>query len=333
MAIRHLDEHWNGKGHPTGLKGEQISMLGRILGISQTVEVFFAKAGFAATREMLAVRKGEWFDPQLADVLLNTGADHALWQDLQDPNPDQMVAAWEPQENPRWADEETLDRVAEAFAQVVDAKSPWTFRHSQGVADISIGMATHLGLDAERLRWLRRTALLHDIGKLGVSNMILDKPGKLTDEEFAAIKRHPQHSEQILTRVALFADQALIAGSHHERLDGRGYHRGIPSGGLPLEARILMVADIFEALTAAHPYREGMPVEKVMGILEKDAGIAVCPDAFQALKVGWRRGTSQLESKHSWSNWIFWRVSWGPAIARPASRLKWGSVTLASFVR
>nr|MBA2643902.1 HD-GYP domain-containing protein [Solirubrobacterales bacterium] len=178
------------------------------------------------------------------------------------------------------ADEETLDRVSEAFAQVVDAKSPWTYRHSLGVARVAVAIAEVLNLPVQEVRDLRRAALLHDIGKLGVSNRILDKPAKLDESEWQAMRLHTEYSLRILHRVPAFRPLAEVAASHHERMDGRGYHRGIRAGELPLAARVLAVADVFEALTADRPYRAGMPVEKALGILHGDAGTAFCPEAL-----------------------------------------------------
>ena len=138
---------------------------------------------------------------------------------------------------------------------MIDAKSPFTSRHSERVAEIAVATATTLGFTDESLRDLRRAGLLHDIGKLAISNLILDKPGKLTVEEFEAVKRHPLVTEQILGRVSRFADIAGIAAAHHEKLDGSGYHRGIHGDELDPPARVLAVADIFEAMTADRPYR------------------------------------------------------------------------------
>ena len=129
----------------------------------------------------------------------------------------------------RIASEDDLDRVAQGFAMVIDSKSPFTAGHSDRVALFTDLIAEELGFDTAKRRWLRRAALLHDIGKLAISNTILDKPAKLTDEEFAIIKTHPAHSANILKGVAAFADMAAIAGGHHERLDGNGYPYG-PQG-------------------------------------------------------------------------------------------------------
>lgn len=141
-----------------------------------------------------------------------------------------------------------------------------------------------LDFDEHAFKGLSRTALLHDLGKLSISNTILDKPGRLTDKEFAAIRKHPEYSERILRRVEPFASLALAAGAHHERMDGRGYHKGIPAGTLPIEARLLAVADQFEALTATRPYREGMRPEDALALIGKDLGEGVCPISFAALE-------------------------------------------------
>ena len=129
---------------------------------------------------------------------------------------------------------------------------------------------------------LRRAALLHDIGKLPISNQILDKPGKLTDEEFAAIKTHPVHTLRILER-APRSRTGRPAANHHEKLDGSGYPYGLGRAQLSKLARILTVADIYEALTAVRPYRDAMEPEKAMAIMATDVGTKLCTDSFGAL--------------------------------------------------
>jgi putative nucleotidyltransferase with HDIG domain len=284
QAILDLDEHWNGKGHPYGRRGEEISLLGRIAGLAQTVEVFHTQRGAVAAWDMARARRGKWFDPQLVDLLMAVRTDEDFWQRLRMANLEQEVAACEPADQVRLADEALLDQLAEAFARVVDAKSPWTFLHSSGVAEISEGIATVLGYDPLSLRRVRQMGLLHDIGKLGVSNMILDKPGRLDDDEMVVLRRHPEHTHRILSRVGGFREFSDLAAAHHERIDGRGYHLGLAAGELPLPARILTVADIFEALSAARPYRPAVPQEQVLEIMRRDANVAICPMAFSALR-------------------------------------------------
>jgi HD-GYP domain-containing protein (c-di-GMP phosphodiesterase class II) len=283
-AIRSLDEHWDGRGQPIGLKGETIPLLGRIVGLAQTVEVFFTAYGVDAACEMAQERRGRWFDPDLVDALQAIRSDRTFWDRLSEEDAQAHVAALEPQERVLRADEGRLDRVAEAFARVIDAKSPWTYRHSEGVAEIAVGIGTLLGFSPGELRDLRRAALVHDIGKLGISNLILDRPGALTEEERAEIRRHPVLTQRILARMACFRDLADWASAHHERLDGRGYHRGLTGEELSIGSRVLVVADLCDALSAERPYRGPLPLDQVLEIMRRDVGTGICPDCFEALE-------------------------------------------------
>ena len=283
-AIRTLDEHWDGHGYPYNLAGEQIPLLGRIVCLAQTAEVFFAAAGPRAVFDVAAERRGSWFDPALVDALRSTRRDGEFWSSLGGHEPHRVIGAFEPEDRVQHADGERLDRIAEAFALIIDAKSPYTGRHSEGVARIAVSIADVLGYGPRALRDLRRAALLHDIGKLGVSNLILDKPGKLDDDEWAQMRRHPELTVRILERVGAFRDLAATAGAHHERLDGRGYHLGLRAEQLNREARILAVADVCEALSADRPYRDAMDPEQVRSIMRGDVGTAFCPEALGALE-------------------------------------------------
>ena len=131
--------------------------------------------------------------------------------------------------------------------------------------------------------------MLHDIGKLGVSNQVLDKPGGLDEGEWASIRRHPEQGEIILSRIGAFAELARIAGAHHERLDGKGYPRGLTAAAIDLETRIVTAADIFDALTAERPYRPAMSVERAFEMMARDVGAAIDPDCFRALQKGMAR--------------------------------------------
>ena len=282
-AIRSLDEHWDGRGMPLGIRGDAIPLLGRIVGLAQTVEVFASTFDVEAAMAVALERRGTWFDPLLVDVLRSFRRDQAFWANVLGPDPRSHLSGLEPEEQVLTADDAKLDLIAQAFARVIDAKSPYTFRHSEGVADLAVGIGRALGFDAEALRDLRRAALLHDIGKLGVSNRILDKPGRLTDDEMAQVRLHPQFTQRILERVAAFDGIVEIASSHHERLDGKGYHRGLDRSKLCPSSRVLAVADICEALTADRPYRAGLPWDRVLEILRKDSGVALCAESVEAL--------------------------------------------------
>jgi HD-GYP domain-containing protein (c-di-GMP phosphodiesterase class II) len=282
-AIRAVDEHWDGGGQPYSLERQEIPLLGRLVGLAETVEVFLSSYGAQAAFDMAVERRGRWFDPALVDALIGLRADGAFWHELMKGDELKLLAAWVPPDSVAVATDDYLDRVAEGFARVIDAKSPWTYCHSTGVADISAAVARSMGYGDSEIRTLRRAALLHDLGKLGVSNLILDKPGELTAQEQAIVRQHPEHTRQILMRVSGFRPLAELASSHHERLDGTGYHRGLDSRGLSRQSRILCTADICDALLATRPYRPGLPPERVVQIMRRQVGSGIDPDCFDAL--------------------------------------------------
>lgn len=282
-AIRNLDEHWDGTGQPDGLRGEEIPLLSRICKLAQTVDFFYNAFGPAHAEEEVRARRKIWFDPALVDVFLAEVRAGSMWKSLADPDLLHVVSRLEPADRVLAVTPERLDLTARAFARIIDAKSPFTYRHSERVADTAVVMTEYMEFPAPAVRDQRRAGLLHDIGKLGVSNRILDKPGSLTDAEYAQIKKHPKLTYDTLIRVTPFRGIANVAASHHEKLDGTGYHRGITGDSLSLSSRILTVADIFDALSQDRPYRPAMPLERVLDILKKESGEKLCTRCVDAL--------------------------------------------------
>lgn len=283
-AVRGLDEHWDGGGSPRQLKGEQIPLFARIALLAQVIEIFFAEGGSALAMQTVRAREGSWFDPTLVNHLENLAQNDEFWEGLRDPDIAARLVALEPADYARDVDDEELDRLAGAFAAVIDAKSPYTFGHSSRVCQYAQRIGGEVGLSERQLFWLRHAALLHDIGKLGVSNSILDKPGKLTDTEFDQIKLHPVHSMDILSKVGIFDSLAPVASGHHERLDGRGYPWGLKGDQIDFATRIISVADVFDAVSAERPYRGAMPVAQALSILDDMSGPALDGDLVAALK-------------------------------------------------
>jgi putative nucleotidyltransferase with HDIG domain len=213
-----------------------------------------------------------------------------VWIDVQ--NASTKVLDLEPRQDLLASDEATLDNICLAFADVIDAKSPFTYRHSTGVAGAAVAIARTFAMSEPEVALIRRAALLHDIGKLSVSNTILDKPDKLTEAEWEVVRKHPAYSYEILKRIPNFRELSEIAGAHHEKLDGTGYFRGIDGDGLSLPARILVVSDIYDALAAKRPYRDALPLESVLKIMERDAPHALDGACFEALKCSVAAATS-----------------------------------------
>lgn len=293
-AIRALDEHWDGHGYPEGLRGKEIPLLARILGLAQTVEVFFTTYGLTKTFEMLSERRGTWFDPALVDAFRPVRTDRAFWERLKYEDLGEQVVKLEPEQYVLIADDARVDRIAEAFAKVVDAKSHWTYRHSENVAANAVGIGEVLGLPRAELRRLRRAALLHDIGKLGVSNLILDKPGPLTREERVVMNSHAEKTREVLGRVTCFREIADLAASHHERLDGGGYDQGLKGDRISTATRVLAVADVYDALTSDRPYRPASTREEALAVMSSDVGPAFCPDAFRGLTTFLKQGQQRF---------------------------------------
>lgn len=283
-GIYHLDEHWDGSGRPDALSGDAIPLFARIALLAQVADVFQMEFGREAAIAEVRARSGAWLDPELAGAFDRVARSEAFWIGLGSPSLEVLLNARLTQGAQRPADEDFLDAIAEAFGQVVDAKSPYTGGHSVRVARYATAIAGWVGLPAARHRWLRRAALLHDIGKLGVSNAILDKPARLSEPEWKVMRDHAAHTQAILGRVGVLQDMAPVAAAHHERLDGTGYPLGLKDHCIGLETRIITVCDFYDALTADRPYRSAMSVEQALEIIGSEVGGAVDPRCFEALR-------------------------------------------------
>jgi HD-GYP domain-containing protein (c-di-GMP phosphodiesterase class II) len=200
-----------------------------------------------------------------------------------------------------------LDRVARCFADMADLKSPYTIGHSTEVAAFAEAAARRLGLPEDDVVTLRRAALLHDLGRVGVSSGIWDREGSLTRSEWEQIRLHPYHTERILSCSPTLAPLGWIAGLHHERLDGSGYHHGVSAPALPISARILAAADTFQTATQNRPHRpartteqaaEHLAAEATAGRLDPDCVAALIEAAGQPrprLRRDWPAGLSERE--------------------------------------
>ena len=283
-GIACLDEHWDGGGHPMGAKEEDISLYSRIALISQVIDVYHSSSGKDGALAEIEERSGKWFDPSVVKAARSVGASDTFWEELTHSDLDQRLIDSQLGQSSWPMTDERLDQIVGGFAQVIDAKSPFTHGHSTRVALYCDLLAEAFGYDAAHRKWLERTALLHDIGKLGISNTILDKPGGLSKPEYARVKEHPLLSHQVLSRVRAFQPMADVAIAHHERLDGKGYPRGIGADELTLDMRILSVADVFDALSADRPYRKTLPLNQTYAIMDKMCGSALDGEVVRHLK-------------------------------------------------
>jgi HD-GYP domain-containing protein (c-di-GMP phosphodiesterase class II) len=266
-GLQHVFERWDGKGTPGGIAGEEIALSARIVVIADIVESFRRLGGVAAAVDVARRRAGGQFDPTLAghvcdnaDALLD-GLDEAVgWE---------AAIAAEPALARRMSGVE-LDAALAAIADFADLKSPYTTGHSRGVADRAATAALRAGLGEPTAAELRRAGLLHDVGRLGVSNTIWDKPGTLSETEMERVRMHPYLTQRIFSRSPRLAALAEVAAAHHERLDGSGYPRGLAGGALSPEARILAAADAYQAMTEPRPHRPAGSPEDAARQLRED---------------------------------------------------------------
>lgn len=284
-AIVSMDELWDGSGTPRRLRGEQIPMLARVVNLAQHLEAWVTRRGVMSAFVRLQRHSGSWFDPHLVQAAREMKNDARLWEKFYLDSLHERVMELDPG-SVLFADSARIDEICQAFAEIIDSKTHFTFEHSNGVAAAALAIARRMGLDGRTRETLHRAALLHDIGKLGVPNAILEKSSRLSAAEWESIRLHPYYTQRILEQIPGFGEIAFIASSHHERLDGSGYYRNLKAEHLPLPARILAVADVFDALHSDRPYRPALPMEEVLRIMGKQAPQALDPDCVRALQEG-----------------------------------------------
>jgi HD-GYP domain-containing protein (c-di-GMP phosphodiesterase class II) len=236
--------------------------------VAHDAEYFHRLGGPETCREQIARRSGAGLDPaissaflQHAHELLAAVPEGPLWEVVIEAEPEPQVCI----------PAARLDDLAAAFADFTDLKSPFTSGHSSGVARLAEVAARARGASNEDVTQVRRAALLHDLGRTAVPNGIWDKPGPLSTMELERVRLHPYHTERILSRSRVLQPLAGLAGAHHERLDGSGYHRGSEAPHLPLPARVLAAADAYQAMTQDRPYRPALALAEAARELREEA--------------------------------------------------------------
>lgn len=174
--------------------------------------------------------------------------------------------------------QEAYDKTIEGWVLALDLRDRETEGHTQRVTEMTVRLARKLGCNEEEIVHIRRGALLHDIGKIGIPDEILQKPGPLTDEEWVIMRKHPQYAFQMLAPIHYLKQALIIPYYHHERWDGSGYPHKLKTTQIPLFARLFAVVDVWDALSSDRPYRKGMPLREITDYLRKEAGRLFDPD-------------------------------------------------------
>jgi HD-GYP domain-containing protein (c-di-GMP phosphodiesterase class II) len=253
-ALEYVFARWDGRGFPD-VAGDAIPVPMRLLHVARDVSLFLSAAGPDEARAVVERRAGAAYEPRLAELAARNLPDilaeldeARIWQHALDsePFPPMFIAG------------DRVDAAFAAVAAITGLKSPWLREHSTGVAELAEAAAWRMDLSPDSVTLLRRAALAHDLGRVGVSNAIWEKPGPLGFGEWERVRLHPHFSERAFAQSPALAPVGLLAGSHHERLDGSGYHRGCRGPELDQAARILAAADCYRAMREARPYRPAL---------------------------------------------------------------------------
>jgi HD-GYP domain-containing protein (c-di-GMP phosphodiesterase class II) len=269
-ALEYVFARWDGKGVPDA-RGDAIPLPMRLLHVARDISLFLSAAGPDEARGVVERRTGAAYEPRLAELAQRNLDD--MLADLDEERMWEQAVGIEP--FPKiWIEGERVDAAFMAIAALTGLKSPWLREHSTGVAELAEAAAWRAGLPADAVTLVRRAALAHDLGRIGVSNAIWEKPGPLGFGEWERVRLHPHFTERAFAQSPALAPIGMVAGSHHERLDGSGYHRGTRGADLDQTARILAAADCYGAMREARPYRPALEAQAAEAELvrEADAG-------------------------------------------------------------
>lgn len=253
-GIEHSYARWDGQGVPSDLAGDALALSARISHIAEACEVFQRTAGVEQAVEMVRSRSGTHFDPEIAAAVARDP--EALFEGLDHDTVDEILDA-EPIERPPLSDD-ALDLALEAIGDFCDLRCPYFAGHGRGTAELVAAAAALLHLATSESTLARRAALVHDVGRFGVPGSVWDRPGPLTSSDRERMRMHVYYVERIFNRPEPLRRIGLLAATHHERMDGTGYHRGIGGTMLSTSARVLAAADAYHAMTQPRPHRGAM---------------------------------------------------------------------------
>ena len=268
QVFAHLQERWDGKGDPGRADGEQVHLAMRIAHVARDADAQRALGGAEWAARVVRERAGRAFDPAIAtrladdaDEILALGDDEDAWQHALDAEPAPHLML----------DGEAIDRALPAMGDFADLASPYLAGHSAAVGRLVAQAATRCRLQTGEVRALRRAAAVHDLGRVAVPVRIWQKPGPLTAGEWERVRLHAYHSERIICRSPFLAALAPVAATHHERLDGSGYHRGATAATLTMAARMLAAADVYQAMIEPRPHRDAYAPEQAAELVSDEA--------------------------------------------------------------
>lgn len=302
-SVYHSYEWWDGDGVPAGLRGEEIPIGARVAVLATVVVTFDIAGGTEVAVVAVRQQSGGILDPRIVEHFARR-ADELLGQ-VHAADPRELVLDAEPRPVISVLDPQLVD-VAAVFGDIADLKSPYAHGHSKGVAALARAAGQQLGLGASEVVELEVAGHLHDVGRVAISSAVWEKPGALDAHEWEQVRLHAYHSERILRGSERLVPLVLLVGTHHERLDGSGYHRGCTSDDLPITARVLSAADAYHAMTQRRPHRAALTPDEAercllddvrSGLLDANATSAVLSAAGHDAPVARRQPPAGLTDR------------------------------------
>jgi HD-GYP domain-containing protein (c-di-GMP phosphodiesterase class II) len=294
LYILEHHEHWDGTGTPTGRKGQDLTVGGQIVAVADQLDILlrlYPRDEGKKAIEIIKKRSGTSLMPEVVEGFLAAVAETPYYQRVQNYNslPPLMEEALNKLPAISCVHPQPFKATVRVFAKIIDAKHKYTAGHSHRVAAYGVKLAKEIGYGEDQLEELEIAGLLHDFGKISVPNRILDKAGPLDEDEFAVIRAHPGRTAELLNMIGGLKHLAWIAAGHHERYDGRGYPLKLAGEEIPLGARILCIADAFDAMTSNRSYQRNRSFEEAGEVIKKYAGSQFDPELAKAAEVLWKQ--------------------------------------------
>ena len=280
-TVRFTTEQWDGKGPAYGIKSAETPVSSRIVHLAEVMEVAHGFGGASKATDEARERMGSEFDPALAAAFVQVSERPGFWSAIEQDSVQSMVLEMRPPSEFERASDDQVGVMCEVVADFADLSARHDWNHSLLVAETATGIGTKLGLARNEVTALRRSALVHDLGKAAVPSAVLQKQGNLSESEWEAFRLHPYYTERILSRVAPLRPLANVAGAHHERLAGDGYHKALSGDQIPRGGRILAVADEYARL---YKRTEEPDAQRALDDLSRLTGTALDSTVYEALK-------------------------------------------------
>ncbi|MEM7334329.1 MAG: HD domain-containing phosphohydrolase [Chloroflexota bacterium] len=269
QVLGQVFERWDGQGQPNHIQGEDLALPIRVIHLAHDAATIELQTDAETAVNVIQKRSGKLYDPNVADSFLSQASDlfkklnvDSTWDAILDAEPEPAI----------WLTEAQFEDALLAIADFTDLKSPYFVGHSRAVAKLAEATAQNYGLPESDATMLRRTGLIHDFGRVGVSSSIWNKEGRLNESEWERVRLHPYLTERILVRSKTLAPLMNLAILHQERLDGSGYHRRLSGSMLSINGRILAAVDAYQAMLEPRPHRPALSPKEAAAELRQDAG-------------------------------------------------------------